>query len=238
MKQDRIKKVKYYLKQLSTKGLDINKATLGKNVEQLAFNNKTLNEFIKRVKRVKERPKILDEVKKYDDNVRQKLKNKALILSAQQINDTNLAKKVWNIITKPDYQKEFPQFKNFDKIKNSKDMAKAYKELEKNPSIENIVEKITRDKAKDFYYKYFKELQHSPKDWERVERLVNGFGNRLDKFEQMTDFVLNRLMVFNMRDTNDVIQNDDEFGKFNEMRNRLDQFEMYQNLYMNNNIGG
>lgn len=69
-KNQRIKKITKYIEDLVKKGLNINKVTEGKTVEQLAHSKVTYNNFMKRRKRQLERPKIVEESKKITEKLR------------------------------------------------------------------------------------------------------------------------------------------------------------------------
>ena len=83
-KNQRIKNISKYIKDLAEKGLDILKVTEGKTVEQLAHSKVTYNNFMKRRKRQLERPKIIEESKKISEKIK---KQKRLSNNRNKVTD-------------------------------------------------------------------------------------------------------------------------------------------------------
>lgn len=73
-KKQRIKNVEKYIAELIEKGLDVEKVTEGKTVEQLAYSSVTYKNFMKRRKRQIDRPKIVAESQKITEEIRKRVR--------------------------------------------------------------------------------------------------------------------------------------------------------------------
>lgn len=69
-KEQRKKNIEKYIKEMESKGLEVEKATEGKSIDTLAHSQRTYDNFMKRRKRVLERPKIVEEVKAIDKKLK------------------------------------------------------------------------------------------------------------------------------------------------------------------------
>lgn len=73
-KNQRKKNIEKYIKEMESKGLEVEKATEGKSIDTLAYSQRTYDNFMKRRKRVLERPKIVAEVKEIDNRLKKSYK--------------------------------------------------------------------------------------------------------------------------------------------------------------------
>lgn len=89
-KKQRIKNVEKYIAELIEKGLDVEKVTEGKTVEQLAYSSVTYKNFMKRRKRQIDRPKIVAESQKITEEIRKRVRI--------EYNRNKITKKSSNII--------------------------------------------------------------------------------------------------------------------------------------------
>lgn len=109
--KDRLKKVKQLLSKAKKLGLDLAKVTEGKSIESLAKSKTTIANLEKRFKRQKERPKIVQEVKKYEENIKKKKIRNLITLETknefkynndlknQELNNKNIKKQINKIST-------------------------------------------------------------------------------------------------------------------------------------------
>nr|DAN06791.1 MAG TPA: hypothetical protein [Caudoviricetes sp.] len=159
-KKGRIKLIEKTIKELNKKGLDVDKATEGKDINKLAHSIKTFENFMKRVARVKERPKILQESKAIDEKIKKRVENN---------------KKQKNMSVKRNYIS-----------KETKNIVK-YNENFK-PTKRNIKLK-TQMVANEFLLTYFKEIKLDNLARKKINKLTNRFGNRLDLIYDFMDKV-------------------------------------------------
>lgn len=224
----RLRSVKNRVNTLNKLGLEIDKATGGKNLEDIARSPKSYEKFLKQYNRVKERPKILEEIKKYEEEKIPKGQEELSKISKKIIDKTKINDKTKNIISKTEYNKFFPQYMNFEKLKNIKDINNVKSELnkiKKNPN--RRVEEFTRARAKLFFNKYFKELTLSAEYMKKIDKLVNLFGRNLDILNDSINALVKKVEIQDMADTNDVRRIHGEKGKFKEMEHRFELLEDY-----------
>ena len=159
-KKGRIKLIEKTIKELIKKGLDVDKATEGKDINKLAHSNKTLENFLKRVARVKERPKILQESKAIDEKIKKRVENnkKQKNMSAKR---NYISKETKNIVK---YNENFKPTKRNIKLK-------------------------TQMVANEFLLTYFKEIKLDDLGRKKINKLTNRFGNRLDLIYDFMDKV-------------------------------------------------
>lgn len=157
-KKDRINFIEKIIKKLEDKGLDVEKATEGKNVNKLAHSIKTFENFIKRVKRVEERPKIVQESKEIDKKIQERVERQKKLkrMSAKR---NYLSKETQNIVK---YNENFKPSKRNIKLK-------------------------TQMVANEFLNTYFKEIKLDSKAQKQINKLSKRFGNRLDLIYEFMD---------------------------------------------------
>ena len=159
-KKGRIKLIEKNIKELIRKGLDVDKATEGKDINKLAHSNKTFENFLKRVARVKERPKILQESKAIDEKIKKRVEmnRKQKNMSAKR---NYISKQTKNIVK---YNENFKPTKRNIKLK-------------------------TQMVANEFLLTYFKEIKLDNLARKKINKLTNRFGNRLDLIYDFMDKV-------------------------------------------------
>lgn len=224
MKDKFLKSVKYYINKLSKKGLDIDKALDGKSVNKIASNKRTYENFLKRVKRIEERPKILEENKKIDIK---RAKKRILEKSKKQIKEADLTKKTKNIIQ---YSKEFndlPQFKDIENINDITELKKIEKQISQT-TVKDKVVNYTDEYMNDFFGRYFKEFKFDPKQQNRIEKLKEGFKGRIDNLYDFIDYVEAQDVYKEYEDG--ATNKDDMTGSsyYSMMKNRLSRMEQAQ----------
>lgn len=219
----RLRSIKNRVKTLDKLGLEIDKATGGKNLEDIARSPKSYEKFLKQYNRVKERPKILEEIKKFEEEKIPKGREELSKISKKIIDKTKVNDKTKNIISKTEYNKVFPQYMNFEKLTTIKDINNVKSELnkiKKNPN--KRVEDFTRARAKLFFNKYFKEITISAKHMDIIEKLTDAFGKNLDVLNDSINALVKKVEIQDMADTEDVQRIHGEKGKFSEMEQRLE----------------
>ena len=159
-KKGRIKLIEKNIKELIRNGLDVDKATEGKDINKLAHSTKTFENFLKRVARVKERPKILQESRAIDEKIKERVKNnkKQKNMSAKR---NYISKETKNIVK---YNENFKPTKRNIKLK-------------------------TQMVANEFLLTYFKEIKLDNLGRKKINKLTNRFGNRLDLIYDFMDKV-------------------------------------------------
>lgn len=224
----RLRSVKNRVKTLDKLGLEIDKATGGKNLEDIARSPKSYEKFLKQYNRVKERPKILEEIKKFEEEKIPKGRQELSKISKKIIDKTKINDKTKNIISKTEYNKFFPQYMNFEKLKTVKDINNIKSELnkiKKNPN--KRVEEFTKARAKIFFNKYFKELTLHAEYIEKIDKLINVFGRNLDILNDSINALVKKIEIQDMADTDDVRRIHGEKGKETEMKHRFELLEDY-----------
>ncbi|MGL5749004.1 MAG: hypothetical protein ACRCXT_00640 [Paraclostridium sp.] len=156
-----ITQVKKTLKQVEKLGLNIDKITQGKSIEQLAWSNKSYEQFKKQVIRQKQQTKLKEEVKKIDIKIKQR---------AEQIRIKNQKRQKRNYISKK--TQSIMKF-NYDEVKPTK----------------TNIKKIVTLKSDDFFKRYFKSTSSNVELSKRVEEISRRFGNRLDLLNDFIDEV-------------------------------------------------
>lgn len=199
-----LNKVKYRINQLAKKGLRVDKVLDGKSIEQIASNKRSYDAFEKRYKREIERPKILQEVKRYDTKVRNKKQRIQITLPSRDYK-TELVdeiKRQKKEIGKDKYRqlsflertRDMPQFVMIDNIDDIDKLKRMLKEVKAN-TLKDALKQETSLYSDDFKERYFQELSLSPVVWKRVERLfdflekdfltLQGFGDAVVKRNEM-----------------------------------------------------
>lgn len=236
-KKSRIKSIKNRIKTLDKKGLNYEKALNGKSIEDIAKNKISYENFIKRYNRIKEQPKIRQDIEKFEIEKIEKGKVDLSKISKKIIDKTKASDRTKNLMSQTEYNKIFPQYMNFDKLKNIReinDIKFKLNRIKKNPN--KHLEDFTKGKAKLFLYKYFKEIIVSDKHKKIIDEIVNSFGNRLDILNDSIDDISKKIEIFDMTDTDDLSRLHGERGRFKEMSNRLDMFIDYLNKEKGLNI--
>lgn len=236
-KKSRIRSIKNRIKSLDKQGLNYEKALNGKSIEDIAKNKVSYENFIKRYNRIKEQPKIREEIERFELEKVEKGKINLSKISKKIIDKTNASDRTKNIMSQTEYNKIFPQYMNFDKLKNIReinDIKSKLNKIKKNPN--KHLEDFTKAKAKLFLYKYFKELIVSNKHKKIIDEIVNSFGNGLDILNDSIDDIVKKIEIFDMSDTEDLSRLHGERGRFKEMVNRLDMFIDYLNKEKGLNI--
>lgn len=236
-KKSRIRSIKNRIKTLDRNGLSSEKALNGKSIEDIAKNKISYENFIKRYNRIKEQPKIREEIEKFENEKIVKKRIELSEISKKIIDSTTASDRTKNIMSQTEYNRVFPQYMNFEKLKNVKqinEIKTRLKKIKKNPN--KHLEDFTKGKAKLFLYKYFKELIISDKHKKIIDEIVNSFGNGLDILNDSIDDIVKKIEIFDMSDTDDLSRLHGERGKFKEMSNRLDMFIDYLNKERGLNI--
>lgn len=205
--KDRIKKVKNLLKKAEQLGLNLDKITEGKSVETLARSNKTLENLNKRFKRQKERPKIVEEVKKIDIRIQQRKQERQ-------------KKKP---IGKPDI-KEFNR--NRITTETTNELFFNY-EIPLEEITKDKVKEITKQEAEKFLDRYFKSIKLHAEYQKMRDKLVKRFGTRLDLLYDFQDYIGEQSFKYPIEREFMREEMPDEFGKM--MYKRLDEFERILN---------
>lgn len=232
-KKERIKKVNEQVKLLIKKGFGTAIALGGKLVEQIAHNKSTLALFEKRVKRQKERKKVLKEVDNYNKkrtekinaNENKKIEEKRIELKTkakQDFDSAKLTKKTGRIIKQEFFRDSFPHFQNWDKAKSLEELNVMEKKLDNSPSPDKIVENIIDNHG--FLKSYFTELIQDNKYTSRIDTLSSAFGNNLDKyFDFINDVTKEDFKEYT--DGNMNLKSDDAESYHDMMVQRLEKME-------------
>lgn len=151
---ERKKIVNNLLNRAKKLGLDMDKITEGKSIDTLARNSNTIKNLQKRFNRQKERPKIVEQVKKIDKRLERKKEDmeieKRRNIKRNIINDDIKSELKWNHNIAPD-------------------------------QINTHVLKDKTDKAiDDFFNRYFKEIKHENEFQKTLKKIKKRFGIRLD----------------------------------------------------------
>lgn len=151
---ERKKIVNNLLNRAKKLGLDMDKITEGKSIDTLARNSNTIKNLQKRFNRQKERPKIVEQVKKIDKRLERKKEDmeieKRRNIKRNIINDDIKSELKWNHNITPD-------------------------------QINTHVLKDKTDKAiDDFFNRYFKEIKHENEFQKTLKKIKKRFGIRLD----------------------------------------------------------
>lgn len=205
--KDRIKKVKNLLNRAKKLGLDIDKITEGKSLETLARSNKTLENLNKRFKRQKERPKIIEEVKRIDIRIKQRKQER-------------VKKKP---IGKPDVR-EFNR--NRITTETTNELFFNY-EIPLEEITKDKVRDITRQEAEKFLDRYFKSIKLHAEYQKMRDKLVKRFGTRLDLLYDFQDYIGEQSFKYPIEREFMREEMPEEFGKM--MYKRLDEFERILN---------
>lgn len=236
-KKSRIRSIKNRIKTLDKKGLDSNKALDGKSVEDIARNKISYENFLKRYNRIKEQPKIKEEIEKFEQKRIEKGRENLSKISKKIIDKTKASDRTKNIMSQTEYNRVFPQYMNFEKLKNIRDIndiKSKLNKIKKNPN--QHLKDFTRAKAKMFLYKYFQELMPSAKHKELIDKIVDSFGNGLDILNDSIDDIVKKIDILDMSDTEGLLRMHGEKGKFDEMSHRLDMVINYLNTEKGLNI--
>lgn len=229
-KKARIRSIKNRIKTLDKQGLSSEKALNGKSIDDIAKNKVSYDNFIKRYNRIKEQPKIREEIEKFEFEKIEKGKIDLSKISKKIIDKTKASERTKNIMSQTEYNRIFPQYMNFEKLKNIReinDIRSKLNKIKKNPN--KHLEEFTRAKAKVFLYKYFKEIIINAKQKEIIDEIVNAFGNGLDILNDSIDDIAKRIEVLDMSNTDDILRLHGERGKYQEMKHRLEYFVDYLN---------
>lgn len=226
------KEVKKKLKYLEKRGLNIDLATKGKSVEQLAHNKNTFTNFLKGVERAKERPKILQDLKKYEEKKKdtfQKTKKDLRNTVKNQIEMAKLPQKVLKAIKSSGIKENFPQFANILGIKKEDELKKVKNKVEKSKPLALQVEEFTKTKAQEFLNKYFKEIKLSDDYQKRIDNVAESFSYDLPKLNDFMDKVTSQDFKI-YADGNINLKYEDSESYFEMMKQRLEKMEQMRGI--------
>lgn len=177
------------LKKADKIGLDISKITEGKSIDKLSHNSTTLNNFKKRMKRQKERPKLIAENIETDKRLATKRKERE---NKKFNREYERAIKKGNISNELKEKREKMLKENAKDFKRNfiSDPTKAIVKFNLNiePTKHNIA-KVTKLEADKFFDKYFKSVRGDVALEKKIDNLKNRFGNRLDLLHEFINKV-------------------------------------------------
>lgn len=197
-RQQEVKKILSNAKKL---GLDLKKITEGKTIETLARSIKTIENLKKRFARQKERPKILQEVKKIDEKIRQNRVEREKKKAEEKLKDFRR-----NMIT--------------DEIKSEL-------KWNHNVKVEDINKKTLKTKTNnaldDFFNRYFKEIKNNNESKKLINKMKKRFGVRLDLAYQFMEYVSE--MEFKYEIPKEIMKTDTPKAYNKMLHERLEYFE-------------
>ncbi|MEG0237826.1 hypothetical protein [Cetobacterium sp.] len=232
-KKDRISYVNKVLKALEKKGLDTDIALGGRSIEAIAHSKKTIDNFDKRVKRQKEKPKIQKEVEKYNEKrktIKEKKESNTLenrkvevrTKAREKYDKAKLSKKTAKIIKQEYFRESFPHFQDFNNAKTLSELDKMEKKLDKAPPVEDIVNNIISSHG--FLESYYTELIQDDRYTNRIKNLSKAFGIDVGKyFDFINEVTKEDFKIYT--DGNSDLKYDDAEEYHDMMVARLDKME-------------
>lgn len=185
------------LTQAKKLGLNMDKVTEGKSLDTLARSQKTIENLKKRFNRQKERPKIIEQVKKIDKRLERKKQDieieKRRKIKRGIITDDIKSELKWNHGISPD-------------------------------QINKHILKEKTDKAlDDFFNRYFKEIKHEKEFQKTLKKIKKRFGIRLDLAHDYMNYLGD--LSYKYEIPRELMKTDTLSDFLTMMRDRLDNFE-------------
>lgn len=197
----RQKTVKKILDSAKKLGLDIKKITEGKTLETLGRSSKTVENLKKRFNRQKERPKILEEVKKIDEKIFKNREQREKKKVEEKLKDFRR-----NMITN-----EIKSELKWNHNVNVEDITK------------NSLKVKTNDALDSFFNRYFKEIKNNHKSKQLINKMKKRFGVRLDLAYQFMEYVSD--MEFKYEIPKEIMKSDTPLEYNKMLHERLEYFE-------------